>query len=327
VARALLQAGYDRRDKRRRIADRDAGPRREVDWELQSWEADFPNAVWQVDSTPSIWLAAGPLRAKPVHLHLVNLIDDHSRLIVGGGFVERLRVVDLLDFLVPAIATYGCPEKLFVDQAKIHRSVILTEGIARLGGTVVFGTVGHAPGHGKIERLHQNAEDTLIEDLRRTPVDTAEAATQQHQRWRAEYADEVHSEIGETPRTRWARIEGNARIPSEAELRWAFRGERRCQIDKVGAIRLDGQKYEAPTSHRRSTPYMVTVRFDLLDRSTIWIEDADGTRHACPLYRVRSHTERRAKREADRPGLSFRALFDEERHDDSTTQEESPPCT
>ena len=26
---------------------------------------------------------------------------------------------------------------------------------------------------------------------------------------------------------------------------------------------------------------MVIVRYDLLDRSTIWIEDADGTRHAC----------------------------------------------
>ncbi len=328
LARAFLQAGYDRRDKRRRIAARDTGPRCEVNWDLARWEADFPNAVWQVDSTPSIWLAAGPLRAKPVHLQLVHIIDDHSRLVVAGGFVEHLRVVDLLVFLVEAIAKYGCPATLFVDQATIHKSAILTEGLPRLGGTVVLGTVGHAPGHGKIERLHQNAEDTLIEDLRRSPVDTAEAATRQHQLWRDRYADDVHSETGETPRTRWARIDGNARIPGEEELRWAFRGEETRQISEVGAIRLHGHTYEAPASHRRSTPCTVTVRYDLLDRSTIWIEDADGTRHACPLYRVRSHTERRVKLNADTPpGLSFRALFDEERHDDSITQEEPPPCT
>lgn len=327
LARAFLQAGYDRRDKRRRIVARNAGPRREVDWDLFSWEADFPNALWQVDSTPSIWLAAGPLRDKPVQLQLVHLIDDHSRLVVGGGFVERLRVVDLLELLVPAIALYGCPEVLFADQAKIHKSVILTEGLPRLGGNVILGTAGHAPGHGKIERLHQNAEDTLVEDLRRSPVDTAEAATRQHQLWRERYADDVHSQTGETPRTRWARITGNARIPGEEELRWAFRGEDERQINEVGAIRLHGQVYEAPSSHRRSAPYMVTVRYDLLDRSTIWIEDQDGTRHACPLYRVRSHTERRVKHSTDEaPGLSFRTLFEEERHDEPP-QEEPPPCT
>jgi hypothetical protein len=72
---------------------------------------------------------------------------------------------------------------------------------------------------------------------------------------------------------------------------------------------------------------MVTVRYDLLDRSTIWIEDQDGTRHACPLYRVRSHTERRVKhRTDDAPGLSFRTLFEKERHDEPP-QEEPPPCT
>lgn len=260
----------------------------------------------------------------------MNIIDDHSRLVVGGGFVERLRVVDLLELLVPAIATHGCPEILYVDQATIHKSAILTEGLPRLGGNVIFGTAGHAPGHGKIERLHQTTEDTLLEDLRRAPVDTVEAATRQHELWRERYAADVHSQTGETPRSRWARIAGNARVPGAEELRWAFRGEKRCQIDKVGAIRLQGRKYEAPASHRRSTPCMVTVRYDLLDSSTIWIEDEDGARHACQLYRVRSHTERRERRSADAaPGLSFSALFDEERRDlePPVIQEEPPPCT
>lgn len=317
LGRAFLLAGYDRKDKRRRILERDGGGRRPVNWDLASWEADFPNALWQVDSTPSIWLAAGPRREKPVHLQLVNLIDDHSRLIVGGGFVERLRVVDLLTLLVPAIATYGCPAILFVDQATIHKSAILTKGIARLGGEVVFGTAGHAPGHGKVERLHQRAEDTLIEDLRRSPVDTVEAATRFHEAWREHEADEVHGQTHETPRTRWRRIEGNARFPSREELAWAFRGEKDgARIDEVGAIRLHGRIYEAPASHRQGAPRKVRIRFDLLDRSTIWIEDDDGTRHACPLYRVRSHTERRTKHPGPETGLSFRSLFDDTTKED-----------
>lgn len=317
LARAFLQAGYDRRDKRRRIAERKSGGRAPIDWDLQSWEADFPNALWQVDSTPSIWLAAGRHREKPVHLQLVNLIDDHSRLIVGGGFVERLRVVDLLAVLVPAIARYGCPAILFVDQAKVHKSTIVVDGLARLGGHVVFGTAGHAPGHGKVERLHQRAQDTLEEDLRRSPVETVDEATRYHEAWREHEAVEVHGETNETPRARWSRIEGNARLPSAEELTWAFRGEKEgARIDEVGAIRLHGHVYEAPSSHRSGAPKKVRVRFDLLDRSTIWIEDDDGTRHACPLYRVRGHTERRPKHPGPEQALSFRSLFDDTTKED-----------
>lgn len=238
LARAFLEAGYDRRDKRRRIAARYTGPKTTVPWDLATWEADFPNQLWQVDSTPSIWLAAGAHRAQPVRLQLVNIIDDHSRRVVGGGFVERLRVTELLSFLAPAIGKHGCPGSLFVDQATIHRSTILVGGLARLGGEVILGTAGHAPGHGKIERLHQKAESTLIEDLRRSPVDTAEQATRCHELWRERDAQEVHTTTGETPRQRWERILGNARIPTAEELTWAFRGELVRQVDEVGAIKL-----------------------------------------------------------------------------------------
>jgi hypothetical protein len=127
---------------------------------------------------------------------------------------------------------------------------------------------------------------------------------------------------GETPRQRWERILGNARIPTAEELTWAFRGELERRIDEVGAIHLNGFVYEAPASHRRREPYKVRVRFDLLDTSTIWIQDEDGTRYACSLYRTRSHTERRRERHTGSPpGLSFRSLFDEERHDDTPKED------
>ena len=311
VARALHEAGYDRRDKRRRSAAQHRGRPAVVPWDLDRWEADFPNEIWQVDSTPSIWLPKGRHRERAVRLQLVNLIDDHSRLIVGGGFVERLRVVDLLRFLCPAIATYGCPNVLFVDQAQIHRSAILTQGLARLGGAAVFGTVGHAPGHGKVERLHQKAQDDLVEGFKLNPVHTVEEATRRHELWREEDALEVHTSTGEPPLTRWRRIEGNARIPSEEELLWAFRGEVERTIGKLGEIQWSGAHYEAPPSHRRSSPYKATIRFDLLDDSQVWIEDEDGSRHPCPRYRVRSHTERRRRHPPRARGVSFRVLFDE----------------
>lgn len=310
VSRAMRRAGYDRRDKRRRIAARRKGASFTPDWDLTSWEADFPNEVWQVDSTPSIWLARGPYRDEPKQLQLVNLIDDHSRRVVGGGFVERLRVTELLAVLVPAIECFGCPVLLYADQAQIHRSSILTEGLPRLGGNVVLGTAGHAPGHGKIERLHQIAQDTLLEDLRLSPVETAEEATLRHQLWRERYADEVHGETRETPRARWERILGNARIPTRDELTWAFRGTIGRTLSELGILRLNGRKYEAPSSHRRRAPYRVQVRFDLLDASQVWIEDDDGTCHACPLFQKRSHTERRRRASPQSSALSFTRLFE-----------------
>lgn len=309
VARALREAGYDLRDKRRRLDERTRGPRPERDWDLARWEADFPNEVWQVDSTPSIRLAAGRHRESPVRLQLVNIIDDHSRRIVGGGFTERLRLTDLLRFMVPAIGRFGCPGFLYADRAKIHASTILDEGLARLGGVVVLGTAGHAPGHGKVERIHQVIESTLIEDLRRAPVDTCEAACALYDLWCERYAEEVHGETGERPRTRWERIAGNARIPGEDELRWAFRGRIERTLSEVGAIEVNGRPYEAPAELRRPAPRRVWIRYDLLDDSQIWIEDEAGLRHTCSPYRTRSHTERRGRRGDTPEGVPFADLF------------------
>ena len=328
VGRALRQAGYDRRDKRARVAALRKTPGGlPPDWDMEAWEADFPNEVWQVDSTPSIWLAKGPHREHAVQLQLVNIIADHSRLVVGGGFVERLQVAELLALLVPAIARYGCPVKLYVDQAQIHRSKILAAGLARLGGHVVLGTAGHAPGHGKIERLHQKTESTLLEDLRLSPVDTAEEATRYHEAWREGDAEEGHTETGERPRARWERILGNVRIPSAEELLWAFRGELPRTVSELGVIRHGGRKYEAPPSHRRARPYRAQIRFDLLDTSQVWIEDEDGSLHACPLHRVRSHTERRERRrkKAQRSPLHFSSLFEE--RDAPSREGDDPPST
>lgn len=89
-----------------------------------------------------------------------------------------------------------------------------------------------------------------------------------------------------------------------------------ARIDEVGAIRLHGHVYEAPSTHRKGAPRKVRVRFDLLDRSTIWIEDENGTRHACPLYRIRSHTERRPRPPGPEKGLSFRSLFEDRPQED-----------
>ncbi|MBL4847111.1 MAG: Mu transposase C-terminal domain-containing protein [Planctomycetes bacterium] len=143
-----------------------------------------------------------------------------------------------------------------------------------------------------------------------SPVHTALEATQRHELWRVEDALEEHASTGELPLTRWRRIEGNARIPSEEELRWAFRGEVERTVGKLGEIQWSGKLYEAPHSHRRTSPYRVTLRFDLLDAGQVWIEDEDGSHHPCPLYRVRSHTERRRRRPRLEGGLSFRALFE-----------------
>lgn len=313
LSRAFEEAGYDRRDKRRRIKDRSRGTLPTVDWDLELWEADFPNSVWQMDSTPCIWLGKTPFRERPVRLQRLSIVDDHSRLVTGGGYSERLRVVDLLPFLIAAIASFGCPSVLYLDQAKVHRSRIITEGIARLGGTVILGTAGHAPGHGKIERLHQIQEDTLVQDLHLSPVHTVAAANQAYELWRERYALEIHGETKEAPLSRWQRIEGNARIPSEEALRWAFRGDARRTVSNVGIIEWDGQRYEAPPSHRRSQPYRVEIRFDLLDPSCIWIEDPDGSRHPCPLHERRTHTQRRRKKGQDHgSGLSFRRLLDDD---------------
>jgi transposase InsO family protein len=170
-----------------------------------SWrrfEADLPNERWQADITH--WhLADGG------DVQILNIIDDHSRLLAGSTARTVFTAGDIVADLHAAIARHGRPERLLTDNAAVFTGhyrgrgwVALERELVALGIALNHSTPYHPQTCGKVERLHQ----TLKNWLARQPAAAATAELQAQLDAFTDYYNHhrPHRAIGRrTPATAW----------------------------------------------------------------------------------------------------------------------------
>jgi|688.fasta_scaffold389089_1 transposase InsO family protein len=149
----------------------------------QRFEADAPNALWQMDFVGPIPTAAGPVQ-------LLTLLDDHSRYLVGLVVCFDQQTATVQAALTTAIAAVGRPTAILCDYGSpwgdapdaLHTR--LTAWLLQGGVAVRHGRPAHPQTRGKVERLHR----TLRLEALSGPL-AADAAELQARldAWRATY--------------------------------------------------------------------------------------------------------------------------------------------
>jgi transposase InsO family protein len=128
-----------------------------------SWrrfQADLPNQVWQADITH--WPTAGGSEAE-----ILNIIDDHSRLLTGSTTRPIFKAVDIVTDLHTAMDRYGRPERMLTDNGALFTGhyrggwVALERELAGLGIALTHSRPYHPQTCGKVERLHQTQKNWL----------------------------------------------------------------------------------------------------------------------------------------------------------------------
>ena len=124
------------------------------------FEAELPNQMWQTDATH--WeLADGQV------VEILNVVDDHSRLLVASEAFATVKAVDVVAVFHDAAASYGYPETLLSDNAAVFSGasrkgkVLLETELERLGIRASHATPYHPQTCGKVERLHQSLKRFL----------------------------------------------------------------------------------------------------------------------------------------------------------------------
>ena len=128
-----------------------------------SWrrfQADLPNELWQADITH--WqLADGR------EVEILDIIDDHSRLLVGTTARAVFKAGTVVADLHAAIAVHGRPERLLTDNGAVFTGhyrggwVALERETAALGITLIHSKPYHPTTCGKVERVHQTLKNWL----------------------------------------------------------------------------------------------------------------------------------------------------------------------
>lgn len=124
------------------------------------FEAAMPNERWQADITH--WRLAGG-----EEVEILNVIDDHSRLLVASDARAVFKAADVVATFHTGAATCGFPAQLLTDNGAVFTAVprkgrcAIELETAALGIRSVHSSPYHPQTCGKVERFHQTLKRFL----------------------------------------------------------------------------------------------------------------------------------------------------------------------
>lgn len=161
------------------------------------FEAALPNELWQADTTH--WRLADGSDAE-----ILNLVDDHSRLLLASDAFGTVKGGDVVRTFLAAVEAHGAPAGLLTDNGAVFTGgprrgkIRLETELARLGVVAKHSTPNHPQTCGKVERLHQTLKRYLA---RQPPAPTLEVLQAQLEAFGRYYnAERPHRALrGRTP--------------------------------------------------------------------------------------------------------------------------------
>jgi transposase InsO family protein len=195
--------------------------------------AELPNELWQADATH--WrLADGS------DVEILNLIDDHSRLLLASDAYRALSAQDVVAAFRKACDYHGVPAALLSDNAAVFTGsprrgkVLLEAELERLGVVFKNSRPYHPQTCGKVERLHQTLKRFLARQRAAGTLDELQAGLDRFR----DYYNHIrpHRALGgETPLQAY---EGRVKAKPAARVERTHFRVRRDRVDKTGRITL-----------------------------------------------------------------------------------------
>lgn len=133
----------------------------------RSFTAERANECWQLDDTT--WQLADGSDVK-----ILNVIDDHSRLLVASTAMASCTGAATLAVLAAAAAVLGWPARFLSDNARAFRSV-LADALGHIGVRAGHSRPYHPQTCGKVERFHQTLKRWLAKQPPAATLDELQA--------------------------------------------------------------------------------------------------------------------------------------------------------
>ena len=222
---------------------------------VRRWQRQQIGELWQMDATPHSFVPVSENK-----WHLIDIIDDCSRVVVGARLYEREMLPSYYDILPRAFLQYGLPLALYVDYHSFfhtHTPDALTE----LGRALHFYGVSlqYAPtpqAKGKVERLHHYWQNRLPALFAAEGITRIEPANELLEQLREHHnSAEHHRELDQTPQRAWQRAkrsQRNALRPCKRCPWWHYIWSSRqsVRVGDDGRVAIAGQRYKVAAAPR-----------------------------------------------------------------------------
>lgn len=229
------------------------------------FEASRRNEIWTGDVLIGPFVPH-PRRAGSRRAKLFVLVDDYSRLLVHGRWMEEENTRAGQDVLRAAICRRGVPEHAYFDNGSPFRSSQLARTCAVLGVHLVHSKPYSPQGRGKQERLNRYIRERFLVEAEAAGIGSFEQLNDAFSAWAEQVANtRVHAETKMTPIARFL-ADGPPERPDPATVREAFRWSVTRRVTKTATVSLFSNRYEVE-------PFLVgrtvELRFDPEDLAAI----------------------------------------------------------
>lgn len=223
----------------------------------KAFEEAYFGAMWQADTCyfPYVPDENGTMR----RTYLIAIVDDHSRMVVGARLFFADDAYNFQKVFKDAVATYGIPEKLYVDHGPSYENSQLAFISGSIGTVLIHAPVRDGAAKAKVERFFGTAKSRWLYGL-----DTGQIRSIDE--FNAELAGavrahnlSVNSSTEQTPMDRFLSTRGKIRIPkSEGWLDECFMNRISRRVRNDATLSLRNVQFDTPMQFIRQT---VEVRF------------------------------------------------------------------
>lgn len=254
----------------------------------RAFETPEFGCLWQADSAYLPYITEN---GRSRRTYLIMIIDDNSRLIVGGGIFYNDNAYNYQKVLKQAVSTYGLPDKLYMDHGSSYENDQLTLILDSLGIVEAHTPVRDGAAKGKVERNFRTLRSRWLATLDVEEIHSLAEFNEKLTTYIRQHNTTVHSATGETPVDRFLRTKDHIRKPKSQEwIDECFLNRTTRKVNNDSTISIDGVRYDVPPQF---IGMKVEVRY-LPDA----MEDAfllySGTRF--PVVRTDKNANARAKR-------------------------------
>jgi putative transposase len=211
----------------------------------KKFEHEHVNDLWIGDCLHGPYIPEGRKKHK---VFLIAIIDDHTRMLVGGRFFFHENSISLEMVFKEAIMHFGLPKAFYCDNGSLFASSHLHLACARLGIALIHSRPYDSPSRGKIERFMRTVRQKFLSMLR-LPEDI-DSLNEAFDLWlQDDYHRYMHHGINAKPLDRFMEDIKTTSVkrPSEEELDTAFQITLHRRVKNDSTVSISGVLYECPT--------------------------------------------------------------------------------
>lgn len=254
----------------------------------KAFEEDAFGKLWQADTCYLPHILENGRRRR---VYCIMIIDDHSRLLVGGGLFYNDNAYNFQKVLKSAVAAYGIPMKLYVDNGSTYTNEQLSLICGSIGTVLLHTKVRDGASKAKVERHFRTLKERWLYALDLDSITSLAQFNALLMDYIRTYNTTYHSGIDTTPFERYRDSCAQIRLPKSRDwLDECFFNRIMRKVNKDSTISIDKVSYDVPMQF---ISMKVEIRFLPDDMSSAYIL-YDGVHY--PIRRTDRNENCRTKR-------------------------------